>query len=630
MNVDLVRHCIEAAFHWAWQTSLEASLLIVLVLALQACFGKRLPARALYLFNLLVLVRLLTPVVPATRFNPASVSRLVAPLKSTTAPSMALALTGSNVGRSASIPEIRAAIDVKSAPNSRAEQDLLPPKRIDVPQPPPGRATAVPASSMGFRSWLALTWALGAAILLGRAIRRHRLFARWIGTLEPVTDHAVLCVLRKCSQQMRVRQAVSLVMTPSNAGSPALFGWRKPRLLLPKAALLHLSHRELEMVFLHELAHVKCHDILINWLMIAASAGHWFNPLAWLAMRRLRADRELVRDGMVLGALETGAHRLYGETLLKLAQTFSGARLMPSLVPVLNSPKQIHRRIVMITHFKPLTRTAWIGLGTLTASLALLAFTRAADEPKAPAALSPARDNPGAALRPAVSHLNTLKRQLDDLDQKLLAQKEIVGKLRLDLGLTDDDSNPGASMNADTIRAYEHERISSEARAAQFQRLYELLKDLEGKDINKLAQAVPTAVPDTELTRLLGDFNQAQEAFAKFAVELGADNPQLRAIASTLSTTRTQIVNRTEGILLGLQAQAEASRATAQSFSKELARARAQDAELTQSFKPYFEAKRELDRLQRARDKAREELFQELLRKEFGGLAPNAAAPVRF
>jgi hypothetical protein len=55
---------------WVWRTSFETSLLIGLVLALQALLTIRLPTRTRYLLSLLVLVRLLMPVIPAIAWSP--------------------------------------------------------------------------------------------------------------------------------------------------------------------------------------------------------------------------------------------------------------------------------------------------------------------------------------------------------------------------------------------------------------------------------------------------------------------------------------------------------------------------------------------------------------------------------
>ena len=172
------------------------------------------------------------------------------------------------------------------------------------------------------------------------------------------------------------RTAVSLVESNS-LKAPCLFGFRKPKLLLPKS--LNLSDSELRLVLMHELMHVKRWDVLLNWVIIVVQALHWFNPVIWLAMRRLRAARESVCDELVISRLQSEERNLYGATLIKLIDSFSG---VPStFIPIINRKKQMHQRIVMIAKFKPTTRVMSAIATVLLLVLACFTFTRAAEKP---------------------------------------------------------------------------------------------------------------------------------------------------------------------------------------------------------------------------------------------------------
>jgi beta-lactamase regulating signal transducer with metallopeptidase domain len=59
----------QTAFAWIWQTSLYATLLIVLVFVLQMILAKWLTPRLRYTLSLLVLIRLLLPVMPCSVFS---------------------------------------------------------------------------------------------------------------------------------------------------------------------------------------------------------------------------------------------------------------------------------------------------------------------------------------------------------------------------------------------------------------------------------------------------------------------------------------------------------------------------------------------------------------------------------
>ena len=74
---------------------------------------------------------------------------------------------------------------------------------------------------------------------------------------------------------------------------PMTWGWLRPVVLLPRA-LDGWPQDRLRTVLLHELAHVQRRDWLTQTIAHLACAVYWFNPLVWLAARRMR-DRARVR-----------------------------------------------------------------------------------------------------------------------------------------------------------------------------------------------------------------------------------------------------------------------------------------------------------------------------------------------
>jgi hypothetical protein len=187
-----------------------------------------------------------------------------------------------------------------------------------------------------------------------------------------------------------------------------------PRIVLPVESLRTLSPPALRHVFLHELAHVRSADVLVNWLVIAARAAHWFNPLARHALRQFVADRELVRDQMAIDALDEGpdGRRAYGHTLLELAESISRPRLSPGLSPLIHSEKEIHRRITMITSPTP-TPLRWPFHCSLAAALlgvSALTFTAATgqDQPVPAPVPRPAPEVPKPGAPPSSDALPRL------------------------------------------------------------------------------------------------------------------------------------------------------------------------------------------------------------------------------
>jgi len=224
-------------------------------------------------------------------------------------------------------------------------------------------------------NWLVVLWSAGALALATYLFVLH--FRLWwrIGLYRPLIDAPVLNLLEDCKQQMGLRVPVTLVETEA-VGSPSLFGFVRPRLLLPAGLTATFSLGELRCVFLHELGHIKRRDIQVGWLMTALQIVHWFNPLVWLACYRMRLDRELACDALALRYAAEEESQRYGRTIIKLLESFGRPARAPSLAAAVESKNQLRERIQMIAKFKETNRGVVLAV-PLFASLALITFTDA-------------------------------------------------------------------------------------------------------------------------------------------------------------------------------------------------------------------------------------------------------------
>jgi len=117
------------------------------------------------------------------------------------------------------------------------------------------------------------------------------------------------------------------VLISPHLSSPILFGHVHPRIVLPAKVSADLPGDQLQAIFLHELTHLQRGDIWVNWLQMILQAVYWFHPLVWFANARLRWERELCVDDIVLFHLR-GECDAYGASLLVILKNHARRRLV--------------------------------------------------------------------------------------------------------------------------------------------------------------------------------------------------------------------------------------------------------------------------------------------------------------
>jgi beta-lactamase regulating signal transducer with metallopeptidase domain len=173
------------------------------------------------------------------------------------------------------------------------------------------------ASDLSAPSLFAL-WSLGAGVVgllvLLSFWRTQRLARR----ARPIAHRGVIAEAERIAAALGLRRRVALLQAPDEA-MPMTWGALHPRVLLPASFAEWPADRR-RAVLVHELAHVRRYDWLTQLIARAACAVYWWNPLAWVAARRLREERELACDDLVL-AQGTVPSRYAGD-LLEIARAF--------------------------------------------------------------------------------------------------------------------------------------------------------------------------------------------------------------------------------------------------------------------------------------------------------------------
>jgi cell division protein FtsI (penicillin-binding protein 3) len=222
------------------------------------------------------------------------------------------------------------------------EPPALPVAEAAVPAPAASaaRPPAVP-SSVPWRAIISALWAAGIAAALLRvgvgALRARRIAGR------ATPARGVDAHIAEAWRGLGGRHAPPRVVVSGEIEAPIVVGSIAPVIVVPRASSAWTAERW-RVVLLHELAHVRRRDGLANLVAQLACSLHWLDPLAWIAARRLRDERELAADDAVLRG---GARAsTYAEHLVAIAA--AATYDAPASALAMADPSRFEARVVAL------------------------------------------------------------------------------------------------------------------------------------------------------------------------------------------------------------------------------------------------------------------------------------------
>ena len=235
-----------------------------------------------------------------------------------------------------------------------------------------------------------LTWAVVAILFLATHLAAYQAFLRHSG-------HRAV----ECGRAGAVR-----IFIGPNVPTPVAAGILRRRIFLPARFDTVFSPDEQRMILRHERTHHDRHDIAANLAGLLMLSLHWWNPLAYRAHRRFRADQELACDATAIAGLGRRDRHAYATAILKCA-----GRPNRGLAAAMSGRTEAAMRVSAIASDAPPTHApalpamlAFALLGSLVlfegAATRAISFapTRVAAGPRSPAPAFAPSDSPGADI----------------------------------------------------------------------------------------------------------------------------------------------------------------------------------------------------------------------------------------
>lgn len=247
------------------------------------------------------------------------------------------------------------------APAQPGSQTKLPqqsntrPAASGTPQTPEPQPASVSVTAL-----LSAVWLLGLTLVfLGQGCWYLLARRRLLRASTPVTG------LERYAAELGLEGKVTFYRCKAVPGPMTLGVWR-PAVLLPPG-------EPAVAALLHELCHVKRHDVAYKLLFLCACALHWFNPLVWLLYRAADWDVEACCDAAVVEGRDSVYKRSYGELLLSAA---GEGRNLPFTTSFGGGMEQMKARLAQLFHPGKQSRVLVCGVLALAVVLGSLVACR--------------------------------------------------------------------------------------------------------------------------------------------------------------------------------------------------------------------------------------------------------------
>ncbi|MDB2152911.1 M56 family metallopeptidase [Clostridium butyricum] len=300
---------LEQIFLIVFQTSLTAGIIILIIFAILKLFNNNLNIRVKYLLMSLILIRLIVPVTTQTNIK-VSISEVLKTIQGNNQNKLADKYTSNSKLKNNDTEMINKepiTIDYNqlNMENNQAENqinDIL--KNI------------VDAG--------AIIWCVGLGILTCMLMIVLIKFKSESNNMERIKDGNIIKILNKLKRNINLKSNINLYICDEKK-SPCILGFIRPKIYLPHY-VLELDEDMISHILLHELMHYKRKDLYLNFICWIILLLHWFNPLVWIALKKLKTYREYGCDCFVLQILGEEKNVDYGMTIINLSKIVTNKR----------------------------------------------------------------------------------------------------------------------------------------------------------------------------------------------------------------------------------------------------------------------------------------------------------------
>jgi beta-lactamase regulating signal transducer with metallopeptidase domain len=206
-----------------------------------------------------------------------------------------------------------------------------------------GRAQTSPLALRNVLPWITPLWLIGALLFnlkhAASCIAAGRLRRRGVCPAPDAWQQRLGAI------QGRLKIAKPVMLLESCLTQvPMVVGHLRPVILVPLGLLAGLPAGQVELILVHELAHIRRGDYIVNMIQAFVEGAMFFNPAVWWISKTIRSEREHCCDDIAANAAKS-AHA-YAAALTALAEH----RSRPAPLAIAATGGNLMKRIRRVLH----------------------------------------------------------------------------------------------------------------------------------------------------------------------------------------------------------------------------------------------------------------------------------------
>ena len=173
-----------------------------------------------------------------------------------------------------------------------------------------------------------------------------------------------------------------------------------------------------------------------------------------------------------------------------------------------------------------------------------------------------------------------------------------IDDLRKNLGISDDNSPvPTPTLEKEELNKLHDQLIEGKNTYTEQLTQIQSLENIAATNRDELRDVIPTMFPDSALSDLLSQLRDTQQKYNVALQDYNATNIVVTRLKALLDTLEQEVDGRVDGVMVGLESQTKAKRASIDSLQGQLDDARQRDFDNAAKFEPYYDEKMKLAQL---------------------------------